>query len=81
MRTPFGKRLTKIKNRVLCKVYPFLRPWNRFSGDEIANYDYSFTELDALPAGWRKRFGLRMCHELKEALLADEDLDRWRIVK
>ena len=86
MRGLFGKHrfrllVVKIKNRILCRLYPFLVPWNRFTGGTIPNYDYSFTELDALPIGWRKRFGLRMCHEIKDALLRDEDLDRWRIVQ
>lgn len=29
----------------------------------------SYTELDAMPKGWRKTFGLQMCKEIKRALL------------
>lgn len=29
----------------------------------------SYTELDNMPSGWRKAFGLQMCQEIKEALL------------
>jgi hypothetical protein len=32
------------------------------------DYDYSYTELDSMPTGWRKAFGLQMCDEIKEAL-------------
>lgn len=31
----------------------------------------SYTELGALPSGWRKAFGLQICRELKRALLED----------
>lgn len=29
----------------------------------------TYTELDAMPAGWRKAFGIQMCKEIKHALL------------
>lgn len=77
MRTLFGK----IENRKLCKRFPFLIPWNRFTGKKVPHYDYSYTELDTLPDGWRKAFGVRMCDEIREALIEDGDLDRWRIVQ
>ena len=106
MKNPFRKIKIKIRrmrdikrNKRLCEEFPFLIPWNRFSGklitecqgggrgywpgnpDAIPEYDYSFTELDAMPTGWRKAFGLAMCIELKEELLRCGDLDRWRIVQ
>ena len=31
----------------------------------------SYTELDAMPKGWRKCFGIQMCKEIKKALLED----------
>ena len=30
-----------------------------------------YTELDAMPNGWRKCFGIQMCKEIKQALLRD----------
>ena len=30
-----------------------------------------YTELDAMPTGWRKAFGIQMCKELKRALIQD----------
>lgn len=79
--TIFGRFGNARRNYMLCRRYPFLRPWNRFSGKLVRPYDYSYTELDALPTGWYKRFGLLMCKELRSALIGDDDLDRWRIVQ
>lgn len=31
----------------------------------------TYTELDAMPCGWRKVFGIQMCKEIKRALLAE----------
>lgn len=88
---------TKEENAKLCLKYPFIIPWNRWSGmliteagnggfwpgnpDAIPEYDYEYTELDDLPDGWNKAFGEQMCEEIKEALIEDDDLDRWRIVQ
>lgn len=90
---------TKHRNRKLCKRFPFLIPWNRWSGclitecqkgkrgywpgnpDAIPSYDYSYTELDNMPTGWRTAFGIEMCEEIRKALVEDGDLDRWRIVQ
>ena len=75
------KRKTIFENKELCRRYPFLTPWNRFTGDMIRPYDWSYTELDMMPDGWRKRFGLNMCQELRTALIGDDDLYSWRIVQ
>jgi hypothetical protein len=55
-------------NKALIEKYPFLLPKNRFTGKASEDYDYSYTELDSMPNGWRKAFGLEMCEEIKEAL-------------
>ena len=34
----------------------------------------TYTELDAMPEGWRKSFGIQMCKEIKKALLYDGGL-------
>lgn len=75
------KHKIKEKNRELCERYPFLIPWNRFTGKFIKSYDYSFTELDSMEDGWRNAFGLKMCEEIRDALIEDDDLYRWRIVQ
>ena len=103
MRTRFGKWIQKKrtiwKNKELCRRFPFLIPWNRWSGklitecqgggrgywpgdpDKIPDYDWSYTELDDMPDGWRKAFGEQMCEEIREALIEDDDLYRYRIVQ
>ena len=43
----------------------------------------SYTELDAMPHGWRKVFGIQMCKEIKRALLEDgrKKLYKYRIAQ
>ena len=99
MYTEEQKKQIADENRKLCERFPFLVPWNRFSGklitecmngekgyfpgnpDDIPEYDWSYTELDDLPSGWRKAFGLQMCEEIRDALIEDGDLNRWRMVQ
>lgn len=56
-------------NKELCTMYPFLKPKNVWTGAELDDYDYSYTELDCMPEGWRIAFGMKMCEEIKQALL------------
>lgn len=43
----------------------------------------TYTELDAMPKGWRKVFGIQMCKEIKHALLEDgrKKLYKYRIIQ
>lgn len=72
-----------ILNKSLCEKYPFLLPRNRFSGEVVEDYDYSYTELDAMPDGWRKVFGEQMCEEIQNELnkLSEEDKLKYRILQ
>lgn len=56
------------RNKILVEKYPFLLPRNRFSGAVVQDYDYSFTELDDMPIGWRIAFGDAMLQELAASL-------------
>jgi len=56
------------ENKKLCKKYPFLIVKNRWTGQISENYDYSYTEIDAMPNGWFKAFGMQMVEELNSAL-------------
>ena len=74
----------KEENKKLIEKYPFLKPLNWQLG-EIENYDYSYTELDNGPDGWKNihladgRFYL---DALKDAIIADKiDLNRIRVVQ
>lgn len=77
--------INREENKRLCDTYPFLIPFNRFSGKRIncsekgfwpgdpdempPEWDYEYTELDDMPDGWRIAFGEQMCFEIKQALL------------
>ena len=47
----------KESNQKLIERFPFLIPRNRWTGKIPEDYDYSYTELDSMPDGWRKAFG------------------------
>ena len=99
IRADIRKPFIRHRNRKLCEEFPFLIPWNRWSGklitdcangekgywpkdqDAIPKYKYDYTELDDMPTGWRKAFGIQMCRDLKDALKRENDLNRWRIVE
>lgn len=85
------------KNKELCRKYPFLIPYNRWSGmliteasnggywpgspESIPEYDYSYTELDDMPEGWRIAFGEQLCDELKQELELSNQMDKYRIIQ
>ena len=56
------------ENKALLLKYPFLLPHNHYTGKVPHDYDYSYTELDFMPEGWRKAFGEQMCHDIAEEL-------------
>lgn len=69
-------------NKQLCLMFPWLIPHNRWTGEEIEDFDYSWTELDAMPDGWRKAFGEQMCHEIQEVLEETKDKEfEYRILQ
>ncbi len=68
-------------NKELCRKYPFLIPRNRFTDAIPEDFDYSWTELDAMPDGWRTAFGEQMCEEIAQALIKDGYLEKYRILQ
>lgn len=68
-------------NKELVRKYPFLLPRNRWDDEVPEDYDYSYTELDAMPDGWRKAFGEKMCEEISDALTKDGALYDYRILQ
>lgn len=71
--------MDKEYNKQLVEKYPFLLPRNRWTGKVPADYDYSYTELDNMPDGWRKAFGEQMCEEIKQELEEKGILHQYRI--
>lgn len=71
--------LTQQRNKKLIEKFPFLLPRNRWTGEVPENYDYSYTELDAMPKGWRIAFGEQMCQDIKDDLVRTGYLDKYRI--
>lgn len=68
-------------NKKLIEEYPFLLPRNRFSEKVPEDYDYSYTEMDAMPDGWRVLFGNHLLKALKEELVKYDFLDKYRILQ
>lgn len=68
-------------NRKLIERYPFLMPHNRWTDKIPEDFDYSYTELDAMPYGWRKAFGEQLCDEIREELIRVGYLEKYRITQ
>ena len=71
-------------NDWLTEEYPFLK----FDETETILYVPSssgqiltVTWLDQMPRGWRIAFGIDLCKDLKEALIKDNALDKYKIVQ
>lgn len=60
---------SKEENKALIERFPFLLPRNRWTDEIPDDFNYDYTELDAMPNGWRIAFGEQMCEEIAEALL------------
>ena len=69
----------KESNQKLIERFPFLMPRNRWTGEVPEDYDYSYTELDSMPDGWRKAFGEQMCEDIRDELVHAEYLNQYRI--
>ena len=68
-------------NKKLIERFPFLLPKNRFSLLMSYDYDYTHTELDALPKAWRNSFGIEMCEKIKACLIKANYLDKYFITQ
>ena len=70
-----------IYNKQLIEKYPFLYPRYAFSGEKVEDYDYTYTELDALPTGWRIAFSELICEDIKNELIKYDYLDKYQILQ
>lgn len=86
------KKRIRMENKKLCERYPFLIPRNCWTDKTIWNKrirkrnwryvePYSYTELDEMPEGWRKAFGIQMCEEIREVLIKGNYLRDYRIAQ
>lgn len=73
--------MSKVKNKELIERFPFLMPHNRWTDEVPEDFDYSYTELDAMPDGWQKAFGEQMCEEIREELVRVDYLQKYRITQ
>lgn len=71
----------KETNQKLIERFPFLMPHNRWTDEVPEDFDYSYTELDSMPDGWRKAFGEQICEEIREELVRVDYLDKYRITQ
>lgn len=66
-------------NRALVERHPYLLPRNRFTGETPEDYDWTWTELDLMPKGWRLAFGDEMCDRITAALNGAGCIGEYRI--
>lgn len=75
------RKKLQITNRKLIKRYPFLLPHSRWTDKVPLDYDYTYTELDAMEPGWRNAFGIQMCEEIRQELIKYNFLYNYRIMQ
>lgn len=70
-----------ILNKSLIEKYPWLYPRYEWSGEKVKDFDYTWTELDAMPDGWREAFGELLCEEIQEELEKYNFADKYSIAQ
>ena len=79
-RSGYTTKSERMKNKALCKRYPFLIPRNVWTGKiSWHNKPYDHTLARWFPEGWWKAFGLQLCEEIREDCLKHDYLHRLRI--
>ena len=68
-------------NRDLIKKYPFLKPKNAWTGLDIPDYDYLYTNADDIPLGWRAAFGDLLIEEINQELIKNKFVDKYQIIQ
>lgn len=68
----------KIKNKKLIKQYPFLIPYNVWTGKKDPDYDYTYTML--MDGGWFK-LQTQLCKELRPLLVRANYLYKYELVQ
>ena len=65
----------------MVNYFPFLLPHNRWTDEVSEDYDYTYNEFDCMPDGWAIAFGYEMLCELREALIEDNYLHKYRVTQ
>ena len=68
-------------NKDLLEKYPWLTPYNVWTGKPLEDYDYEYTRADDIPRGWRIAFGDQMLEELDQLLKKYNFEKEYRIVQ
>lgn len=68
-------------NRELVNKYSWLLPRNRWTDNTPEDYDYTYTELDSMPEGWRIAFGDQMIEEIHQQLVKFNYVAKFRITQ
>ena len=77
-----GDRLAVMEyNKALLEKYPWLTPYNVWTGKLDEGYNYESTWADDIPDGWRLAFGDQMLEELNNLLTKYGLEDEYRIVQ
>lgn len=77
-----GDRLAVAEyNKALLEKYPWLTPYNVWTGKLDENYNYESTWADDIPDGWRLAFGDQMIEELDQLLRKYNFRDKYGIVQ
>ena len=74
-------KLRKEYNKNLLEKYPWLTPYNEWTGKPLENYNYECTWADDIPKGWRLAFGDQMIEELDQLLKKYNLENEYRIVQ
>lgn len=79
VKSEYVMKLAPIKDRFFYWFYGF---YERFL--ELFHFIPTYTELDSMDSGWRKRFGIQFCKELKTAIKQSPDksyMKNFRIIQ
>ena len=68
-------------NKALLEKYPWLTPYNVWTGKPLRDYNYEYTRADDIPKGWRLAFGDQMIEELDHLLEKYNLKDEYRITQ
>lgn len=72
--------MTKEETKKLVERYPYLLPYNVWTGNVQENYDYSYTFPLEIPDGWMKLF-LQMCEDIRQPLIDAGRIDDFRFLQ